>query len=146
MDVKRLALGFGAGFLAVLLFHQTMAVLLYAFGAIPAFPYSMAPRPPLGVPAVLSAAFWGGVWGIALVLLLRAKPAWPPLIVGAVFGALALTFVALSVVPALRGQPVAFMDPWRWWRGMLLNGAWGVGAVLIYRLAEKRFARRWWQI
>lgn len=140
MTVRRLALGFAAGFLAVLLFHQVMAVLLYAAGVLPAFPYSMAPRPPFGVPAVISSAFWGGLWGIALVLVLAARPDWPAIPLGIVFGAVALTFVALAIVPLFRGQPVAVLDPNRWWRGGLLNGAWGLGTVLLLMLADRKRA------
>lgn len=137
MDVKRLALGFAAGFLAVLLFHQGMAVLLHFAGVLPSFPYSLAPRPPFGVPAVISASFWGGVWGVALALLLAARPGWPAIPVGLVFGAVALTFVALTIVPLFRGQSVAVLDPNRWWRGGLLNGAWGLGTVLLLMLAAR---------
>lgn len=140
MDVKRLALGFAAGFVGVLVFHQGMAILLWLLGGLPGFPYSFAPRPPFGVPAVISASFFGGLWGVALALLLHAKPDWPDIVVGIVFGAVALTFVALTLVAMLRGQPVAVHDPFRWWRGLLLNGAWGLGTVLLLRLFARRTA------
>ncbi len=142
MDIKRLALAFVAGFVAVLVFHQGMAILLWAAGGLPAFPYSLAPRPPFGVPAVMSSSFFGGLWGIALALLLAAKPGWPRIPVGIVFGAVALTFVALTLVAAIRGQPIAVLDPFRWWRGLLLNGAWGLGTVLLLNLLEQKFAPR----
>ncbi len=79
---RTILLGFAAGLLAVLVFHQGTAVLLHllttkahvaagVFGRVP-FPYRTAPVPPFGVPAAASAAFWGGVWGILLVVLPRA--------------------------------------------------------------------------
>ena len=64
-----LALAFAAGFLAVPLFHQIAFLLLYLAGVIPAPPYNMRPTAPLGVPSVVSASFWGGVWGVVFALV-----------------------------------------------------------------------------
>ena len=130
--------GFIAGFIAVLVFHQGTAFLLYKFGnGIPAVvsvfgqtppPYNMAPTRPLGVPTVLSQSFWGGVWGVVLALLLaRLRP--PAILFSTVFGALALTAVAVTLVPYLKGLPT-----WNGaipWRSLLYNGAWGFGTALM---------------
>jgi hypothetical protein len=130
--------GFIAGALAVPIFHQGAAWLLYTFGNdIPAVvgifgktnpPFNMAPTKPLGVPVVFSQSFWGGVWGIVTTLLLvKLRP--PALLFGAVFGAVALTAVAVSLVPTLKGLPT-----WNGaipWRGLLYNGAWGWGLALM---------------
>lgn len=130
--------GFIAGFIAVLVFHQGTAFLLYHLGNnVPAVvavfgkaaaPFGMAPTRPLGVPTVLSQSFWGGVWGVVLALLLvRLRP--PAILFGTVFGALALTAVAVTLVPWLKGLPV-----WNGaipWRGLLYNGAWGFGTALM---------------
>lgn len=139
--------GFAAGFLAVLVFHQGTAVLLHlltakagiavgVFGRVP-FPYSMAPVPPFGVPAVLSAAFWGGVWGVALAALLRGLRL-PDLLFGFLFGALALTLVAFTLVASLKGlPPFAGGNRRIWWRALLYNGAWGWGAALLLRFLRR---------
>jgi hypothetical protein len=67
MTAPRAAIaGFVAGALAVLVFHQGALLALRLAGLVPAPPWRLAPVPPFGVPAVLSAAFWGGIWGIAL--------------------------------------------------------------------------------
>jgi hypothetical protein len=135
---RPILLGFLAGFVAVLVFHQGTAFLLHAIGNdIPAVvgifgkaapPFNLAPTRPLGVPTVLSQAFWGGVWGVVLTLLLTwLRP--PALLFGAVFGALALTAVGVTLVPALKGLP-----GWSGaipWRGLLYNGAWGFGTALL---------------
>lgn len=136
--LRTIVLGFVAGFIAVLVFHQGTAFLLYHVGNdIPAVvsvfgrtspPFNMAPTRPLGVPVVLSQAFWGGVWGIVLAWILATlRP--PAILFSTIFGALALTAVAVTLVPYLKGLPT-----WNGaipWRGLLYNGAWGFGVALI---------------
>ena len=65
-----LVVGFVSGFIAVLIFHQGAAAFLHALQWTPRAPYSMAAVAPLGVPQVLSLAFWGGVWGVLLAFVL----------------------------------------------------------------------------
>src|SRR5690348_9142883 len=74
VSAKHLAFGFVAGFVSVLVFHQIMLGVLHLLGITPGVPYKFNPLPPLGVPAVISSAFWGGVWGILFVLLERSFP------------------------------------------------------------------------
>ena len=64
MTAFHLVLGFIAGALATLVFHQGMVLILNTAGIIPVQPYSMRPIPPFGVPALLNSMFWGGLWGI----------------------------------------------------------------------------------
>jgi hypothetical protein len=138
--LKTIAMGFVAGFVATLVFHQGTAFLLYHFGndipSVVSFfgrtnaPFNMAPTKPLGVPTVISQAFWGGVWGLVLASILR-RARLPDLMFSAIFGALALTFVAVTLVPYLKGLP-----GWNGaipWRGLLYNGAWGWGTALLLR-------------
>jgi hypothetical protein len=97
--------------------------------------------PPLGVPQLASIAFWGGVWGIVIAAILAARPGWPPMLVGLLVGAIGCVLVGFTVVAALRGQPLmAAFDMNRWWRSVLINGAfgWGVGVLI---LAARRFIR-----
>jgi len=126
-------IGFSAGVLGVLVFHQGMVGLLHLLGALPNPPYQMRPLPPFGVPQLASACFWGGLWGILAAAVVAARPGWPPILVGLAVGAVACVLVGFTVVAALRGQPMmGAMDPSRWWRSVLINGAFGlgVGAVL----------------
>jgi hypothetical protein len=131
----RFAKGFLAGFLSTLVFHQGLLALLFAAGLTPRKPWATTPTPPLGVPAVLSLAFFGGLWGILLWEILRRKTGAALWVGSAVLGALLPTLVAFFVVFPLRGQPVA-----GGWKpdivagALLLNGVWGLGVAAFMRL------------
>lgn len=126
---------FVAGALAVPLAHQVMLWILNAAGLIDRAPYAMEATKPFGVPALISLSFWGGVWGLILLLVvgrLRGAKFW---IVAILFGAIAPTLVAGFVVAPLKGQPAggnAKMAA----MGFLINGAWALGTVVIARVLE----------
>lgn len=131
----RIIISFLAGFFATLLFHQPALGLLRLAGLTDRAPYNMDPTVPFGMPAVISLAFWGGVWGIALWLLIRNR-------VGSVaywgwalvFGAFAPTLVAGLVVAPLKGQPLAGGGSMSMIvMGLIVNAAWGLGAALVMR-------------
>jgi hypothetical protein len=99
----------------------------------------MAPTEPLGIPQVVSLAFWGGIWAIALMPLLRrwTGGAWIRAWVAA--GALAPSAVALFVVFPLKGLGVAGgWDPKIIVGALLLNAAWGLGTALTLRALKAR--------
>ena len=134
--LKLLIVGFVAGFLATLIFHQSLWFLFNQVGLIPldrpAWPLEAIP--PLGVPYVVSKAFWGGVWGAVLAVLLGR-------LTGAVYwtswilvGAIALSLVAFYVVPQIKGEPTPALWP-RFAAALMLNGFWGFGTALLLRLA-----------
>jgi hypothetical protein len=134
--VHVLIFGFIAGFLAVLIFHQSLWYLLNQVGVIPldrpAWPTD--PIPPFSVPSVLSKAFWGGVWGLALTLLLSHLSGAAYWAGWTLIGAMALTLVAFFVVPPIKGEAMpAPMLP-RFVVGLLVNGAWGFGTALILKV------------
>lgn len=119
---------FIAGVLATLMFHQGLLALLHATGVTPAAAYSMAATDPLGIPAVLSLAFWGGVWGLPLWWLIRFKPKHLFWLVSLLFGAIAPTVVAMLLVFPAKGLPVSLMT---WVGGLILNAAWGLGVAIF---------------
>lgn len=119
---------FIAGFLATLVFHQGLVALLHAAGIVPFAAFNLAPTEPLGVPAVLSLAFWGGLWGVVLWLLVRRFRGARRWLLALAIGAVGPTAVALLVVFPLKGVDVRLaMVP----IGLLLNGAWGLGTLLL---------------
>ena len=130
--------GFAAGFLSTLVFHQGLLTLLWAMGALSRVPYDMHATGPLAVPAVISLAFWGGVWGTVIGPALQGATGgrywWRALWLGAV----APSAVALLIVLPLKGMPVAGgFDPRIIAGAFVLNGAWGLGVGLLMRLIDR---------
>lgn len=116
------------GYVSVLMAHQGVLAALHALQVVPVSAYNLSPVPPFGIPAVVSSAFFGGVWALPLWALLRRHHG-PRLFLGALaFGAVLPTLVAMLVVFPLKGLAVV---PMTWLIGALLNGAWGLGVVLL---------------
>ena len=130
--------GFIAGFLAVPLFHQLAMGLFYILGIIPFAPFDMAATQPLGIPVVLSASFWGGVWGVVFaftILRLRGASYWAWNIIA---GAVLLSVVAAFIVSPLKQMGIM----WGWSFAIMafalyVNAAWGLGLALFYRLFNR---------
>ena len=127
--------GFIAGFLATLIFHQLTLAVLWGAGLASVRPFSMAATWPFGVPAVLSLAFWGGVWGVLFALVDRWFPRGAGYWVAALlFGAALPSLVARLVVLPLKepqlvgGWPLPLLLT-----ALLVNGAWGAGTALVLR-------------
>jgi len=120
-----------SGFLATLIFHQGIIAVLYLNGVIPIKPFNMNSTPPFGVPAVVSLAFFGGIWGVFLWRLVRRDQGVRHWLMSIIFGAIGPTAVAFLIVFPLKGISVKLaMIP----LGLVLNGAWGFGSSLLMRV------------
>ena len=134
-------MGFAAGAVGVLVFHQGVLFVLHGSGLVPFAPFSLRPTAPLGVPQVISLAFWGGVWGVGLALVMERVRGADRLWVAVLFGGVLTSLVAAIVVTPLKGGSLA-----AWTQApmiimaFIINGAWGLGAALTYRL-ERRMLR-----
>jgi hypothetical protein len=129
---------FIAGFASTLVFHQGVLWLLYAGGFLPRAPWNMTPVPPLHAPAVISLAFWGGVWGVVLWALIGASGGCAYWIKALLIGALGPSLVAWFVVMPIKGMGLAAgWDPKIIVGALLLNGAWGFGVALLMRLLNR---------
>jgi hypothetical protein len=137
MLISGVLVPFVAGFLSVLVFHQGVWAIFAAAGKTPAPAWSMVRQGPLHVPSVVNAAFWGGVWGIAMVWLILpwAVPRFGYWGATITFGSLLTSLVALLVVFPLKGR--AFAAGWNpaiWIFALLVNAAWGFGLGLLLPL------------
>jgi hypothetical protein len=129
---------FVAGFASTLVFHQGLLWLLYAGGVSPRAPWSMTPVPPLHLPAVISLAFWGGVWGVVLWAMIGASRGGAYWAQALVIGALGPSLVAWFVVMPMKGMGFAGgWDPNIIVGALLLNAAWGVGVALLMPLLNR---------
>lgn len=129
---------FIAGLLATLVFHQGLFAVFYLLGAVPFAPYNLTPVPPLGVPSVLSLAFFGGLWGIALWAVagrLLGARYW---LVHIALGAIAPTAVAMLVVFPMKDLAVSAQT---WVGGLILNGFWGLGVAVFMVLMSAKAKR-----
>jgi len=138
--LRRYLIGFIAGFLATLVFHQLALSGLWQLGIAPYAPFPMKATWPFGVPAMISLAFWGGIWGLLFVRVHRIFPKGASYWLAALlFGAVAPTLVALLVVIPMKGGPVG--GGWHWQllvTAATINGAWGIGTGLINRVLESK--------
>jgi hypothetical protein len=136
------AKAFVAGFLSTPIFHQGLLGLLFLAGVTPRAPFNLAPAPPLGVPSVISLAFWGGVWGVALWPLLRPRRGAAFWAGSVLLGAIGPSLVAWFVVLPLHGLPPAGgWDPQVIVGALLVNAAWGLGYGLLMRRLQPGEAR-----
>ncbi|MGH7848653.1 MAG: hypothetical protein ACREQW_26250 [Candidatus Binatia bacterium] len=130
---------FIAGFLATLIFHQLALALLWSAGLAPFAPFSMAPTQPFGVPALLSLAFWGGVWGIIFGLIVGSFPRgsryW---LTAFLFGAVLPSLVTLFIVLPLKGRAMGGgWNPPLLLTAFLINGIWGVGTGIFLKALSR---------
>jgi len=129
---------FIAGFVSTLVFHQGAVAVLHAAGLWAKAPFDLTATRPFRVPALVSLAFWGGLWGIALWLAILGAPDPRYWVLAAVLGAAVPSFVALLVVFPLKGLPLAAgWDPKVIGAVLFLNGAWGLGTALLLRLLAR---------
>lgn len=127
---------FLSGFLATLIFHQALLAVFFYAGMVPHAPYNMSPVPPMGVPSVISLAFFGGLWGMLLWLILARLGKAGFWLMAIVLGAVGPTAVAMLVVFPLKDIPVSAQT---WVGGLILNGAWGLGlAVFLIMMGARR--------
>ncbi len=130
---------FLAGFLSTMIFHQGLLQIFYLTHRVAKPAWNLQAVPPLGVPSVVSLAFWGGIWGVALWWMLgrsRGAARWLQAIA---LGAVLPSAVALFIVFPLKGMAFAGgWDPKIIVGALLLNGFWGMGVMVFMRVFGER--------
>jgi len=137
----QLLLAFIAGFLGVVIFHQGFQLLAYFLGWVPRPPYDLTGTPPLGVPKVISLAFWGGIWGIIMVATLRRSGTGTRLWLAFLFGGVAPTLAGTLIIAPLKGLPI-LLQPARLAFGFVINGIWGLGTMIFQGILDRPQAYR----
>ena len=133
---KLVILGFIAGFLATITFHQMALWVLWKAGVAPFRPYVFTAVPPFGIPAVISLAIWGGFWGVLFALVQQRFSSDRYWGTAFIFGAVFPSLVALLIVLPLKGKPIG--GGWHWpllVTAFLINGVWGIGTGGFLNLA-----------
>lgn len=141
---SRLAIGFIAGFVAVLVFHQGMVEALHllnlpGLGGPPA--WSLVPKPPLGMPAVIGGSFWGGLYGV-LYAVLAPRLALPRWVCGLLLGALAVVVLVFVVGPIKHFSPLTTWPSNVWARVLLIHLFWGLGVAALFSLFSRFQSQR----
>jgi hypothetical protein len=139
---RLIAIGFIAGVLGILVFHQPTIALLQLIEGRPLSVYRWLPSvPPIGVPTIVNACFWGGLWGIVFYWLVRRfRGRWPAWAIGLVAGVvLTAGLGGWLIVPLIKGTPIFGGFNWpTMWRSPLIHGMFGLGSALFAELLEKR--------
>jgi len=137
---RLITIGFVAGVLGILTFHQGTIAVIQLLGGSPLTVYGWRPIPPFGVPSIINQCFWGGLWGIVFYwLILRFGSRYPAWLIGLVAGAVLTAGVGWFIVAPIKGQPIAQGFNWpQMWRSPLIHGMFGLGVALIAPLVAKR--------
>jgi hypothetical protein len=132
----RAFLGFVAGAISVLIFHQGAWALFHLGGLMPP-PYPTSPVPPWSVPLTIDFCFWGGLYGLVYGLLLPrfTMPTW---LSGLILGVIA-TLVLWFIVAPIKGRPLASdWVPRTMLVVLVIHAVWGIGVGLILSLLASR--------
>ena len=143
---KRLALGFIAAAVAVVVAHQVIIFLLTKAGILPAatVAWNMKPYGPFNVPTLVNSMFWGGLWGALFGLIHERLPGGALWLKGLVYGLLIVIVSNWTLLPLIRralgvtnAAQIAFFsgfDPMRMLAVLLILGGFGIGTGIIYGL------------
>ena len=102
-------------------------------------PWSAAAYGPWGVPAILNAVFWGGLWGSVLALTIHRIPGKSTTLKGLIFGWLVFLFSNCLILPLIKGQPLFYgFEAKRMLSVFIILSGFAIATALIY----ERLARR----
>ncbi|MGL4635108.1 MAG: hypothetical protein ACRCWF_03930, partial [Beijerinckiaceae bacterium] len=131
LSPRTLILGFVAGALSVLVFHQGMVFLLHMMKQTPNAPWNFAAmKTGMGLPVLVNQMFWGGLWGVAFAAVSHLIPVAHNILRGAIFGLIGPFLLGGGVLVPLLKQTGPYFWAWpgqRWIVGGLIGAAFGIG-------------------
>jgi hypothetical protein len=147
----RIALGFIAAAISVLVVHEGIIYLLGMSGFLPPpnRGWSMTPGiAPWGVPRLVNNIFWGGLWGALFALIYEWVPGGWSWLKGLIYGLAIVVVSNWILLPLIKGQvfgqanQVLFggWNPTRMVAVALIVGGFGLGLGIIYGLMRPRAA------
>lgn len=103
-SINKLAAGFFAAALSTVTVHEIIKGVLFQLGWFPKAPWSLAPVAVTGVPEIISAMFWGGVWGVLFALLYGLIPGRGATLKGLIFGIVGPALLGVFIlIPLITG-------------------------------------------
>lgn len=131
--VRLAILGFVAGAVGVLVFHQGGFWLSKVLGILNANPWSVRPVPPWAVPTIVSQCFWGGLWGaVGANVIYRLRAPLNGWLGWALFAGVIVTLANWFIVAPLKGAPIGFgFRAPGVYVAVVVYAVWGVGMWLI---------------
>lgn len=138
LTARTALLGFIAGSLSVVFFHQGMVLILHLMKQTPNFPWNMSTfrGGPFPIPVIVNQMFWGGLWGIGFAALAGYIPIAHNILRGIVYGLLGSALLGNGIlVPLFKGGPFFWgFQPPRMIISALIASAFGAGIAVFYRL------------
>jgi hypothetical protein len=142
----RIALGFIAAAIAVIVVHEAIIYGLTQAGLIRGTAWGMRPIPPWGVPRLVNNVFWGGLWGALFAVVYDRLPGGKAWVKGLIYGLFIAVAGSWLLVPLIKGhvfgQPgqVLFggLNPTRMLATILIVGGFGLALGAIYGLARPK--------
>lgn len=141
LSLRDLVIGFIAGAIAVVAFHQGMILCLFLAGLTPNSPWSLRPVPPFAIPLIVNQMFWGGMWGMLFALVWSLVPGRQFWQKGIIFGLIGPVLLGNWIfLPLIKqsGPLFAGFAPLRMVIGLLVGGAFGLGLGLLFGATRRQ--------
>jgi hypothetical protein len=150
----RAVLGFVAGAISVITFHQSVVYLLRMSGLGRGAPWNMEP---IGygvapwLPLLGNSIFWGGLWGVVFALIYGWLPGGWSWLKGLLFGVMVVILSNWIFLPLIRQHVFSYppqalfagfngSNPMVLLPGFLILAGFGLGLGIIYRLIARERA------
>ncbi len=144
MKISRLLSAGVAAAAAIILVHQPLIWILKAIGIVTWRSFDLTPLAPFGIPAIVSACFWGAVWGPLIVAVgSRGATGRSHHFRAAIIGAVLTTAVGAALIALGRGAQITGMSaPTALLASLAVNGVWSGATSVAGEWIASAFDRR----